>query len=122
MVLNEIQKALEEEYHHNQSEATTNSIPRIQPLVTRPVTGIEAFGPPPMQNQNDKYRLQLFPLSLTSMTFTWYSSLPPNLINSWAVMECCFHDTFYSPQQDILVANLMNTKQLADESITKFLE
>lgn len=37
-------------------------------------------------------------------------------------MECCFHDTFYSPQQDILVANLMNTKQLADESITKFLE
>ena len=29
-------------------------------------------------NQNEHYKLQLFPLYLTATTFTWYSSLPPN--------------------------------------------
>lgn len=52
MVLNKFQKAREEEHHHGQLEATTNSTPRnqlCQPLVTTLVIGIEAFGPPPIQ-------------------------------------------------------------------------
>ena len=33
-------------------------------------------------SQNDFLRLQLFPLSLTGVAFTWYSSLPPNSVQS----------------------------------------
>lgn len=29
-------------------------------------------------NQNEFYKLQLFPLSLTGATFTWYFALAPN--------------------------------------------
>ena len=31
-------------------------------------------------NQNEYYKLQLFPLSLTGATFSWYSSLAPNSV------------------------------------------
>ena len=30
--------------------------------------------------QNEYYKVQLFPLSLTRIAFTWYSTLPPNSI------------------------------------------
>lgn len=53
MVINEIQKAREEEHHHHiQLEASTNFLPRIQPCqpqVTRHVAGVEVYGSPLMQ-------------------------------------------------------------------------
>ena len=33
-------------------------------------------------SQNEYYKLQLFPLSLTRTAFTWFSSLPPNSIQN----------------------------------------
>ena len=69
-------------------------------------------------SQNDYYR----PLLLTSTTFTWNSSFPLNLINSWADLEQCFHDKFYTPQPDISVSYLMNSKQSTKEPVINFLE
>ena len=33
-------------------------------------------------NQNEYYKLQLFPLSLTAASFTWYLSLSPNSVQN----------------------------------------
>ena len=40
--------------------------------------------------QNEYYKLQPFPLSLTGATFSWYSSLAPNSIHAWADIERLF--------------------------------
>ena len=40
---------------------------------------------------NEYLRLRLFPLSLSRTTFTWYTNLPANSIQTWAEMERQFH-------------------------------
>ena len=37
-------------------------------------------------------------------------------------MECCYHDRFYNLQLNISIFDLINSKQLANESIVEFLE
>ena len=37
------------------------------------------------------FKLRLFPNSLTRATFTWYTTLPRNSIQSWQEMERQFH-------------------------------
>lgn len=59
-------------------------------------------------SHNNYYHLQLFLLSLSGMTFTWYSSLSPNSINRWDDLEHFFHDRFYTSQPYVLVVDLMN--------------
>lgn len=46
-------------------------------------------------NQNEFHKLQLFPLLFIGISFTWYSSLPPNFIQNFAGMEKYFHDKYY---------------------------
>ena len=48
-------------------------------------------------SQNEFHKLQLFPLSLKGVAFTWYSNLSPNVVQNWVDMERCFHDRFYRP-------------------------
>ena len=36
---------------------------------------------------SDIYKLRLFPLSLSGAAFTWFISLPPNSVRTWADLE-----------------------------------
>jgi hypothetical protein len=33
------------------------------------------------------HKIRMFPLSLTGATYNWFTSLPPNSIDSWASLE-----------------------------------
>jgi hypothetical protein len=43
---------------------------------------------------NDALKLRIFPLSLSDTAFTWFISLVPNSIFTWAQLEQKFHNTF----------------------------
>jgi hypothetical protein len=38
------------------------------------------------------HKIKIFSLSLTGAAFNWFTSLPPNLIDSWVSLEQKFHD------------------------------
>ncbi|XP_051137540.1 uncharacterized protein LOC127255832 [Andrographis paniculata] len=71
---------------------------------------------------NDWYKLQLFSMSLTGPAFSWYTSLPPNSIRTWADMERAFHERFYSPLPEVTISDLTNLRQRGDEFVKQFLE
>jgi hypothetical protein len=41
-------------------------------------------------------KVRLFSLSLTGTAFAWFSSLAPNSIDSWDLLDQKFHDHFFS--------------------------
>jgi hypothetical protein len=45
---------------------------------------------------NDVLKLRMFSLSLSVTTFTWFTSVAPNSIFTWAQLEQKFHEYFYS--------------------------
>jgi hypothetical protein len=42
----------------------------------------------------DVHKIRMFPLSLTEAGVNWFTSLPPNLIDSLVSLEQKFHDYF----------------------------
>jgi hypothetical protein len=42
--------------------------------------------------KREAFRVCLFTLSLTGTTFTWYTTMPNNSINSWEDLEQKFHE------------------------------
>jgi hypothetical protein len=44
----------------------------------------------------DVHKIRMFMLSLIGAAFNWFTSLPPNLIDSWVSFEQKFHDYFYN--------------------------
>jgi len=44
----------------------------------------------------DELRVRLFSSSLTGSAFTWFISLPPNSVITWADLEKQFHKYFFS--------------------------
>jgi hypothetical protein len=49
----------------------------------------------------DYLKVMLFPLSLTDITFLWFSALPPGSILTWAHLEKTLHDHFYSGENEL---------------------
>jgi hypothetical protein len=45
---------------------------------------------------NHALKLRMFPLSLSGTSFTWFTSLAPDSIFTWAKLEQKFHECFYS--------------------------
>jgi hypothetical protein len=45
---------------------------------------------------NDVNQVRLFPLTLSGATFSWFTSLAPNSVNTWAGLEENFHEYFYN--------------------------
>ena len=41
---------------------------------------------------NEYLKMRFFPSSLTKNAFSWFSTLRPNLVNSWVQLERIFHD------------------------------
>jgi hypothetical protein len=60
---------------------------------------------------NDDLKLRMFPLSLFGTAFTWFTSLAPNSIFSWAQLEQKFHEYFYSGDTELRLPHLTVIKQ-----------
>jgi hypothetical protein len=47
------------------------------------------------------HKIRMFPLSLTGAALNWFTSLPPNSIDSWVSLEQKFHDYFYNGEVEL---------------------
>jgi hypothetical protein len=67
------------------------------------------------------HKIRLFPLSLTGAAFNWFTSLPPNSIDSWASLEQKFHDYFYNGEVELRLSDLTSLRQKYIETISDYL-
>src|ERR1041385_5584376 len=72
-------------------------------------------------DNSDIYRVRLSPLSLSSTAFTWFTSLAPNAITSWAQLEEKFHDYFYSGESELPLSDLTMVKQKYNEPVHDYI-
>ncbi|XP_050889372.1 uncharacterized protein LOC127094601 [Lathyrus oleraceus] len=70
---------------------------------------------------NEDLKLKYFPSSLTKNTFTWFTMLPPQSIQTWTQLERLFHEQFYIGQSKISVKELANVKQKTAELVDLYL-
>ena len=70
---------------------------------------------------SDVYKLKLFPLSLSGTAFTWFSSLAPKSIVTWAQLEQKFHEYFYSGETELRLTDLILVKQKYNESVSEYI-
>ena len=68
----------------------------------------------------DALRILLFSLSLIGTTFSWFSSLAPNSIQSWNKLENKFNDHFCSGDNETKFTDLTSVEQGSDESVTDY--
>jgi hypothetical protein len=66
-------------------------------------------------NANNALKLRTFPLSLFGTVFTWFSSLAPNSIFTWAQLQQKFHEYFYSGDTELRLSHLTTIKQKHNE-------
>jgi hypothetical protein len=59
---------------------------------------------------NNALKLRMFPLSLSSTIFTWFTSFAPNSIFTWAQLEQKFHEYFYSSDTELRFSHLTAIK------------
>jgi hypothetical protein len=70
----------------------------------------------------DIHKVRLFPLSLSSTTFNWFTSLAPGSINSWPCLEQKFHDYFYNKEVELRLFDLTVVRQKYNESVSEYLK
>jgi len=70
----------------------------------------------------DELRVRLFSSSLFGSAFTWFISLPPNSVITWADLEKQFHKYFFSGVHEKKIADLVKLKQRNDESVESFVK
>uniref|UniRef100_J3ME20 Retrotransposon gag domain-containing protein n=1 Tax=Oryza brachyantha TaxID=4533 RepID=J3ME20_ORYBR len=63
----------------------------------------------------DAFTMHFFPMPLSGSTFTWFSSLPPNLVRNWADLEKQFHKYFFARVQQMTLTDLTTVRQRLDE-------
>ncbi|XP_050907571.1 uncharacterized protein LOC127120994 [Lathyrus oleraceus] len=72
-------------------------------------------------SNNESLRMKFFPSSLTKNAFTWFTTLPQNLIHSWNQLERMFHEQFYMGQTKISLKELASVRQKFTEPIDDYL-
>ena len=65
-------------------------------------------------------KVRLFSLSLIGTTFSWFSSLAPNL-GSWEQLEQKFKDYFFCKNYELKLSHLTSVKQIRDESVNDYI-
>jgi hypothetical protein len=70
---------------------------------------------------NDALKLRMFPLSLSNIAFTWFTSLAPNSIFTWAQLEQKIHEYFYSDDTELRLSHLTAIKQKHNEPVTDYI-
>jgi hypothetical protein len=69
----------------------------------------------------DVHKIRIFLLSLTGAAFNWFTSLPPNSIDSWVSLEQKFHDYFYNREVELRLSNLTSLRQKYTKTIFDYL-
>jgi hypothetical protein len=69
----------------------------------------------------DMHKIRMFPLSLTGVAFNWFTSLPPNSIDSWVSLEQKFHDYFYNGEVELRLSDLTSLRQKYTETDADYL-
>jgi len=59
---------------------------------------------------------------LSGSAFTWFISLPPNSVITWADLEKQFHKYFFSGVNEKKITDLVRLRQRNDESIESFVQ
>jgi len=59
---------------------------------------------------------------LSGSAFTWFISLPPNLVISWVDLEKQFHKYFFSRVHEKKLTDLVRLRQRNDESVESFVQ
>ncbi|KAK1626903.1 hypothetical protein QYE76_001218 [Lolium multiflorum] len=59
-----------------------------------------------MISASDELRVRYFSQSLTGSAFGWYTSLPPNSIQTWKQLEERFHEQYHSEASEAGIADL----------------
>ncbi|XP_050918463.1 uncharacterized protein LOC127135881 [Lathyrus oleraceus] len=70
---------------------------------------------------SENLRMKYFPNSLTRNAFTWFTTLPPNSIDTWPHLERLFHEQFYMGQTKISLKELASIKRKFIEPIDDYL-
>ncbi|XP_058741295.1 uncharacterized protein LOC131613663 [Vicia villosa] len=70
---------------------------------------------------NESLRVKHFPSSLTKAAFTWFTTLPPNSVDSWPKLEKLFHEQFYEGHSKISQVELSSIKRRFAETIDDYL-
>jgi hypothetical protein len=70
---------------------------------------------------NNALKLRIFPLSLSGTAFTWFTSLVPNSIFTWAQLEQKFHEYFYSGDSELRLSHLTAIKQKHNEPTAEYI-
>ncbi|XP_058771949.1 uncharacterized protein LOC131645743 [Vicia villosa] len=60
---------------------------------------------------NESLRVKHFPSSLTKSAFTWFTTLPPNSVDSWPKLEKLFHEQFYEGHSKISLVEFSSVKR-----------
>ena len=66
--------------------------------------------------------MRLFSSSLSRSVFTWFISLPPNSVITWADLEKQFHKYFFSGVHEKKITDLVTLRQRNDESVESFMQ
>jgi hypothetical protein len=66
---------------------------------------------------NDTIKLRMFSLSLSGITFTWFTSLVHNSIFTWTQLEQKFYEYFYSGDTELRLSHLTAIKQKHNELV-----
>jgi hypothetical protein len=70
---------------------------------------------------NDVIKLRMFPLSLSGIDFTWFTSLTPNSVFTWFQLEQKFYEYFYSSDIELRLSHLTTIKQKQNELISDYI-
>ncbi|XP_050897532.1 uncharacterized protein LOC127104388 [Lathyrus oleraceus] len=70
---------------------------------------------------SENLRMKCFSSSLTKNAFTWFTTLPPNSIDTWPHLERLFHEQFYMGQTKISLKELASIKRKFTEPIDDYL-
>jgi hypothetical protein len=69
----------------------------------------------------DVHKIRMFPLSLIRAAFNWFTSLPPNSIDSWVSLEQKFHNYFYNGEVELSLFDLTSLRQKYTETVSDYL-
>jgi hypothetical protein len=69
----------------------------------------------------DVHKIRTFPLSLTGTAFNWFTSLPPNSIDSWVSLEQKFPGYFYNREVELRLSNLTSLRQKYTRTVSDYL-
>jgi DNA-binding response OmpR family regulator len=72
-------------------------------------------------SSSDALCLRLFPLSLSGTAFTWFTSLAPNSVHTWAQLEQKFHEYFFTGDTELRLSHLTSVRQKHNESVAEYI-